>query len=109
VRFETPAGEQAQVDFARIDVQFVDEPGVKRIIWLLSMVLGYSRPIWARFVVSKQCFAVISGLGDRLLRRPLLFRPGQRRARMEANMPVVVSMMVTACWVLPCPNGYLLH
>jgi hypothetical protein len=25
------------------------------------------------------------------------FRPGQRRARMEANMPVVLSMMFTAC------------
>lgn len=27
VRFETPAGEQAQVDFARFEVEFVDEPG----------------------------------------------------------------------------------
>lgn len=44
VHFKTPPGEQAQVDFARIDVEFVDEPGVKHIIWLLSMVLGYSRP-----------------------------------------------------------------
>lgn len=46
VRFETPAGEQAQVDFARFEVEFVDEPGVKRIVWLFSMVLGYSRLIW---------------------------------------------------------------
>jgi hypothetical protein len=49
--FRSPAGEQAQVDFARLEVKFVDEPGVKRIIWLFSMVLGYSRLIWARFVV----------------------------------------------------------
>ena len=51
VRFETPPGEQAQVDFAQFNVAFTDEPGVKRIVWLFSMVLGYSRLIWARFVV----------------------------------------------------------
>ena len=50
-RFETPPGEQAQVDFARFEVEFADEPGVKRIVWLFSMVLGYSRLIWARFVL----------------------------------------------------------
>ena len=49
-RFETPPGEQAQVDFARFEVEFAEEPGVKRIVWLFSMVLGYSRLIWARFV-----------------------------------------------------------
>ena len=27
VRFETPPGEQAQVDFARFEVVFADEPG----------------------------------------------------------------------------------
>ena len=51
VRFETPPGEQAQVDLARFEVEFTDEPGVKRIVWLFSLVLGYSRLIWARFVV----------------------------------------------------------
>ena len=51
VRFETPPGEQAQVDFAQFDVAFTDEPGVRRIVWLFSMVLGCSRLIWARFVV----------------------------------------------------------
>jgi transposase len=51
VRFETPPGEQAQVDFARFEVEFTDEPGVTRIVWLFSMVLGFSRLIWARFVV----------------------------------------------------------
>jgi transposase len=51
VRFETPPGEQAQVDLARFEVAFTDEPGVTRIVWLFSMVLGHSRLIWARFVV----------------------------------------------------------
>jgi transposase len=43
--------QQAQVDFARFEVEFTNEPGVRRIVWLFSMVLGYSRLIWARFVV----------------------------------------------------------
>jgi transposase len=51
VRFETPPGEQAQVDLARFEVEFTDEPGVKRIVWLFSLVLGHSRLIWARFVL----------------------------------------------------------
>lgn len=32
VRFETPPGQQAQVDFARFEVTFADEPGVTRIV-----------------------------------------------------------------------------
>jgi len=51
VRFETPPGAQAQVDFAQFQVVFTDEPSVPRIVWLFSMVLGYSRLIWARFVL----------------------------------------------------------
>jgi transposase len=51
VRFEAPAGEQAQVDFARFEVEFVDELGGPAHHRLFSMVLGYSRLIWARFVV----------------------------------------------------------
>ncbi len=49
VRFETPPGHQAQVDFARFVTVFEDEPGITRIIWLFSMVLGHSRHIVARF------------------------------------------------------------
>src|SRR3954469_21251624 len=51
VRFETPAGRQAQVDFAHFRTVFTDEPGVERIIWLFSMVLGHSRMLWGRFVL----------------------------------------------------------
>lgn len=32
VRFETPPDEQAQIDLARFEVEFTDEPGVTRII-----------------------------------------------------------------------------
>jgi transposase len=59
VRFETPPGEQAQVDFAQFVVEFTDEPGVKRIVWLFSMVLGYSRLIWARFVFHQDLQTVL--------------------------------------------------
>jgi len=48
-RFETPAGRQAQVDFAQFRVEFTDEPGVTRIFWLFSIVLGHSRWLWGRF------------------------------------------------------------
>jgi transposase len=72
VRFETPAGQQAQVDFARFVTEFTDEPGVTRIIWLFSLVLGYSRHIFARFVMHQdlqtllrchmQAFTAIGGV-----------------------------------------------
>jgi transposase len=51
VRFETGAGVQGQVDFARFVVAFTDEPGVVRIVWLFSLVLGYSRFLFARYVL----------------------------------------------------------
>ena len=51
VRFETPPGHQAQVDFARFVTTFTDEPEISRIVWLFSLVLGYSRHIFARFVM----------------------------------------------------------
>jgi transposase len=51
VRFETSPGYQAQVDFARFVTTFTDEPDMSRIVWLFSLVLGYSRHIFARFVM----------------------------------------------------------
>ena len=39
VRFETPPGDQAQVDFAQFQLQFTDEPAITRIVWLFSFVL----------------------------------------------------------------------
>jgi transposase len=59
VRFETPPGEQGQVDFAQFQVVFADEPSTPRIVWLFSMVLGYSRLIWARFVIHQDLASVL--------------------------------------------------
>src|SRR3954464_8216492 len=77
VRFETSPGEQAQVDLARFEVEFTDEPGVKRIVWLFSLVLGHSRLIWARFVLHQDlqtilrchtaAFAAIGGVPREIL------------------------------------------
>jgi transposase len=55
VRFETPPGHQAQVDFARFVTTFTDEPEINRIVWLFSLVLGHSRYIFARFVMHQTC------------------------------------------------------
>jgi transposase len=51
IRFETPPGQQAQVDFARFVITFTDAPEIPRIVWLFSLVLGHSRSIFARFVL----------------------------------------------------------
>ena len=59
VRFETPPGLQAQVDLARFEVTFTDEPGTRRIVWLFSLVLGYSRLVWGRFVVHQDLGSVL--------------------------------------------------
>ncbi|MET3408869.1 IS21 family transposase [Methylobacterium sp. 1030] len=77
VRFETPAGQQAQVDFARFVVTFTDAPGASCIVWLFSLVLGHSRHIEARFVLHQdlqtlmrchmQAFAAIGGVPIEIL------------------------------------------
>jgi len=58
-RFETPPGQQAQVDFAEFAVEFTDEPGIARKVWLFSMVLGHSRWLWGRFVSSQNLQSVL--------------------------------------------------
>jgi transposase len=60
-RFETPPGQQAQVDFAHFRTVFTDQPGVERIVWLFSLVLGHSRLMWARFVDRQDLATVLRG------------------------------------------------
>lgn len=59
VRFETPAGRQAQVDFAEFKVCFAAEPGLQRKVWLFAMVLGHSRYLWAQFVLHQDLANVL--------------------------------------------------
>lgn len=49
VRFETPPGEQSQVDWAEIGY-FLDESGVRRKVYAFVMVLSYSRMLFVEFV-----------------------------------------------------------
>lgn len=50
-RFETPAGRQAQADFAHFKVVFAREPQQVRVVWLFTMILGFSRYLFGRFVM----------------------------------------------------------
>jgi transposase len=59
VRFETAPGEQGQVDFAQFQVVFTDEPTTPRIVWLFSLVLGFSHLIWAHFVIHQDLATVL--------------------------------------------------
>jgi transposase len=55
VRFETPAGHQAQVDFAHFRL-----PWGRR--WALVVVLGYSRLLWLRFFERQDMRTLFEGL-----------------------------------------------
>ncbi len=76
-RFETPPGKQAQVDFACFDVCFTSEPDQWRRIWVFTMVLGYCRYLWGRFVLRqdlptvirlhREAFAALGGVPSQIL------------------------------------------
>lgn len=55
IRFETPPGEQAQVDFATVRLPW----GTR---YALLVVLGYSRLLWLRFYARQTMATVIAGL-----------------------------------------------
>jgi transposase InsO family protein len=88
-RFETPPGEQAQVDFARFVVDFTDDPGTSRVVWLFSLVLGHSRFLFARYVLHQdlqtllrchiQAFETIGGVPIEIPLRPHEDRGDRRR------------------------------
>lgn len=74
-RFETEPGRQAQVDWASCGT--IMHHGQRRRLSLLAVVFGYSRVIWARFVVTErrpvlmglleQCFREVGGVPKELL------------------------------------------
>jgi len=57
IRFETPAGRQAQVDFARFRLPW----GVR---YALLVVLGYSRLLWCRFYPRQDMATLMDGLEE---------------------------------------------
>jgi len=58
IRFETPPGEQAQVDW--IDFKRVELDGEMRHLWAFAMVLGYSRMRFVRFTTDAKTPTFIS-------------------------------------------------
>ena len=60
IRFETPAGRQAQVDFARFRFPW----GVR---YALLVVLGYSRLLWCRFYPRQDMPTLVDGLEEAFL------------------------------------------
>jgi transposase len=60
VRFETPPGRQAQVDFARFRLPW----GIR---YALLVVLGYSRLLWCRFYPRQDMATLFDGLEDAFL------------------------------------------
>ena len=52
IRFETAAGEQAQVDFSCCMIRYNEAPEQVRRVWLFSMVLGHSRYLWGKWCVT---------------------------------------------------------
>jgi transposase len=60
IRFETPAGRQAQVDFARFRFDW----GIR---YALLVVLGYSRLLWCRFYARQDMRTLVSGLEEAFL------------------------------------------
>lgn len=74
-RFETEPGRQAQIDWGSCGI--IKLQGRRRRLSLLAVVLGHSRFLWARFVLSERrpvlmelledCFAEIGGVPRELL------------------------------------------
>lgn len=48
VRFETPPGEQAQVDWAEVGY-YLDDTGARRKVYAFVMILSYSRTLYVEF------------------------------------------------------------
>ena len=80
-RFETAPGKQAQVDFAQFQAEFSDEPGIVRILWLFTIILGHSRWLWGKFCATQDlqtvlrchidAFAAMDGAPSELLYDPM--------------------------------------
>jgi transposase len=58
-RFETEAGEQAQVDFAQFRTRFSVDPDESATLWLFTIVLGHSRFLWGEFFWHQDLITVL--------------------------------------------------
>ena len=92
VRFEIPAGRQAQVDFAHFRTAFTDGPGAERIIWLFSLVLGHSRMLWGHFVAGIRAI-------DALIPTPIRFHVYCMCPVSEVSRQICLAVIPCACRV----------
>lgn len=104
LRFETPPGLQAQVDFAEFKVAFAGEGGLERKVWLFAMVLGHSRYLWAQFVMHQdlptvlrchmEAFEHFAGVPREILydrmKTAVLGEP-------DADKPIIYNAKLVAC------------
>jgi transposase len=58
-RFETEPGVQAQVDFAQFKTIFSEQPEQIRVVWLFSLVLGFSRYLAGQFATGQHLAVVL--------------------------------------------------
>ena len=115
IRFETPAGRLAQVDFARFSFAW----GVR---YALLVVLGYSRVLWCRFYPRQDMRTLIAGLEQAFhdfggVPQELLFdqmkavinarpAPAGRRARPQSRVSAVCAPLeLHAARVSPLPSA----
>ena len=113
-RFETEPGRQAQLDWSSCGTIVVD--GRVRRLSLLVVTLGYSRVIWARFVVSERrptlfhllemAFRELGGVPRELLvdnmRQAIdVARQGERAAEVNAEFQSFADHW--GCEVVACP------
>ena len=88
-RFETEPGRQAQIDWASCGT--ILHRGRRRRLSLFTLVLGYSRVIWARFVVSERRPALLE-----LLEQAFRELGGVPRELLVDNMKQVVRLAGSA-------------
>jgi transposase len=87
-RFETEPGRQAQVDWASCGT--IWHRGRRRRLSLLVVTLGYSRTIWARFVVSERRHVLLE-----LLEQAFRELGGGPRELLVDNMKQAIDLALT--------------
>ncbi|WP_026963121.1 IS21 family transposase [Alicyclobacillus herbarius] len=85
VRFETPPGQQAQIDLGAFP--YCDTQGNRRTVWCFAMVLAYSRMLYLEFIKAADQLHIL-----RALRNALEFFSGVPQTVLSDNCsPLVVS------------------
>ncbi len=90
-RFETPPGEQAQVDFGVFQTVFTSDPGTTYKLHLFLFVMGYSRWFWGLFGGDQKLLTVMRGLQTHGMRSPNPASPPDRWQGLERKPPATAQ------------------